>query len=853
MTKFFLLLLIPSFVLAQEYEYSKKVKDINSLFQSQEYKKANEKVGALIPLSIKLYGKLDERTAQLYFIAGFTNVRLSNVDIAIDYLEKFVEISHQIKTNNSQAYIASIFILGELLARRGDNKNAENFFDLGVKELKVVVSPENTTYYSYLGKAGAFYNSLNQFKKAEKILIETINFAKKRFGKDIDYVVGSKNLALIYLKDNRKEEGIKLLSEIIPIAKKIQFKYPLNKSLAFNESLADIYFYSSEYQDALMIYEQLYSYYKSRKSFNYYKLSSTLNNLAESCRKLGNHKRAIDYLTKSLTLERRNHGLNSINYAIVAENLALSYWQIDQTQLALEYLIQVQNSIRGAMNEKMSFLSDAEKLIFNLKFETSFDVFASYVSKFSNDDNKLTQELYNNILFRKNLLLDASRNTKKTIRQQNNENLKKYYTELISTNESIVKLYDKNEYLETVEIGRLKQNTNTLEKKIARTLDSLNININDKIIDWKQIQSLLSDDEVAIEIINFKDFDGDNWKSDIIYAALILTPNKEFPKLKILGKERDLSALQMNQKSANSINNLLKDWNPLSSLFETILQDQPNTKQIFISSSGILNTIPISSLFHLNSSSRNNVNIVRLTSTSRLKEYSSKVELKSAALYGGIKYNNDWPYLPGTKTEIEKISSFLLSTDSCDVSLYTSKEATKDSFKSYTKSSIIHLATHGFFSGDKTSLVTFEKKVFDNPLQRESSKNFKNSIDPLMNSGLIFAPNESQNSILTAMEASILDLSNVDLLVLSACETGLGQTINLEGVYGLQRAFKVAGVQQLLVSLWKIPDQETQLFMSIFYQELIQSKDAQLAFTKTQKIMSESFEPYFWAGFMLIQ
>jgi CHAT domain-containing protein len=110
------------------------------------------------------------------------------------------------------------------------------------------------------------------------------------------------------------------------------------------------------------------------------------------------------------------------------------------------------------------------------------------------------------------------------------------------------------------------------------------------------------------------------------------------------------------------------------------------------------------------------------------------------------------------------------------------------------------------------------------------------------------------DGILTAEEISFLDLSGVELVVLSACDTGLGDVSNLEGINGLQRAFKLAGAKKLIMSLWKVPDKETAEFFKHFYKFLLEDeRSINESFRYTQKIMNEKYEPYYWASFVLLE
>jgi CHAT domain-containing protein len=117
-----------------------------------------------------------------------------------------------------------------------------------------------------------------------------------------------------------------------------------------------------------------------------------------------------------------------------------------------------------------------------------------------------------------------------------------------------------------------------------------------------------------------------------------------------------------------------------------------------------------------------------------------------------------------------------------------------------------------------------------------------NSINPL------------NDGVLTSNEISELDLSGVDLIVLSACETGLGEIQGSEGVFGLQRAFKLAGAKSLILSLWKVPDSETSELMTLFYKYYLSGLTANEALKKAQNEIRKRFpdDPYYWAAFFVV-
>lgn len=171
-----------------------------------------------------------------------------------------------------------------------------------------------------------------------------------------------------------------------------------------------------------------------------------------------------------------------------------------------------------------------------------------------------------------------------------------------------------------------------------------------------------------------------------------------------------------------------------------------------------------------------------------------------------------WGYLPGTLTEVEQIDR-LLSQGHYEPRLITGDEGVEESFKALHNqhTTIIHIATHGFYLPDEK--------------------------DEMKRSGLVFAgannfwsgaqqPEDMDDGILTAAEIARMNLQTTSLVVMSACQSGLGEVTG-EGVFGLQRAFKKAGVSSLLISLWEVDDQATQLMMTRFYQALTEGKTKQ--------------------------
>ncbi len=217
--------------------------------------------------------------------------------------------------------------------------------------------------------------------------------------------------------------------------------------------------------------------------------------------------------------------------------------------------------------------------------------------------------------------------------------------------------------------------------------------------------------------------------------------------------------------------------------------------------------------------------------------------------------------LLGTQIEGEQVATLL------GVEPLVQERALEGNLKAHHTPYILHIATHGFFLPDQkriSNVETLETLVlhgrrriskFDQFLQQRTE-------NPLLRSGLVLAganawdqgislPPEAEDAILTAEDVSGLDLSATELVVLSACQTGLGEVRIGEGVFGLRRAFILAGTKTLIMSLWKVPDQQTQELMVDFYRRILAGQPRADALREAQLVLKTRYpHPYNWGAFI---
>ena len=210
--------------------------------------------------------------------------------------------------------------------------------------------------------------------------------------------------------------------------------------------------------------------------------------------------------------------------------------------------------------------------------------------------------------------------------------------------------------------------------------------------------------------------------------------------------------------------------------------------------------------------------------------------------------------LPRTETEVVAIQGLLQGYGWQTEPAYIREKALKEVLKRVRHPRVLHIATHGFFWPDQRIEPRDQLRATEDPMLRSGL--FLAGADRVLNGET--TPPDLENGVLTAFEASSLNLQGTELVVLSACETGLGQVKSGEGVFGLRRAFQEAGAEAVLMSLWSVPDRETQELMTLFYQRWLSSGDKHVALREAQLEMRNRVKerygrdiPWYWGGFVL--
>ena len=401
-------------------------------------------------------------------------------------------------------------------------------------------------------------------------------------------------------------------------------------------------------------------------------------------------------------------------------------------------------------------------------------------------------------------------------------------------------------------------------------------------IKWKDIQQHLSNSAIAVEFMSTMEDEG-NYNT---YHALVIDKRSSSPTMITLYNESNLEEIM--KKDTRDIRIIVGEliWKP-------ILEQYATVKDIYFSPDGILHILPFEYYSADGTNSMyENYNMYRLSSTKELIRESENRLPNSAVLYGGLDYNQLKENVSGTNTsemsslwrgianrggfdplfntalETQEIKE-LLTNKNISTALYSGENGTEDSFRNLSGQNygIIHLATHGMYINPDGVDTKKNENNFDF-LESLASINDPVKEDvTLTHSFLVMAggnrviaresvSDKNNDGILTSKEISQLNLHGLDLVVLSACESALGD-VSCGGVYGLQRGFKKAGAKTIVMSLDKVDDEATRILMVEFYRNLMNGKTKRQSLQEAQqylrKVDNGKYDaPKYWASFIML-
>ncbi len=869
----------------QSPEYGQNLSSLNQIYiELGKYDKAIQ----IQTNVLSLFSEKD-KTSMGYVVAIYTmayiyhNVKEYQKEIPL--YNEVKEIMAENHGKDHEGYISSNNNLGQAYDLMGDYENALKYTLESVNN----TSEDHREYPTRLQNLAFIYTELGELNKALKTYEKALTSCRNISGKK--HPLYAKLVDCIGQLHVRK--GDLLIAEEL-------FEEALSVFLEnFDESHPEYGHYLNNYANTLLGLNQydeaidlLITNIKISESNSktdnedYYRKQL---GLAKAYNKIGNYNDALTILINYRKKLKRKLGANHPDYGEVLKNLAESYVGIGEFQKAIPIIDSANNVLISQIDKVFKFRSEKEKQSFLKITNQYFDETQSIAFQLNKPVGQLNEINLNNQIMLKGLLLNNSKNLLSQLSTLENTDIDNKIISYRSLNNNLTKTLSLPFDERVLDVDSLKEEINNKEVELVKLYNSNFYDENNLSSNWKFSQSELGKDEVAIEFSHFKLSLNSRVTDSTMFAAYLYKVDWESPVMVSLFEESELKDV-ISKKSPNELYNSKELYNLIWKPIEGYLN---NVSTIYFSPSGLLNQIPLAAIKDNISAIANKYDLVQLSSTALLKDKPTEPETSSSLFIGGIVYDysqqaeletdsNDlaylnteslknskatrsrgesWTYLPGSLSEIEGLQN-IFSSNQKSYSVLIGREATEVNFKKLSGNSpnILHIATHGFF------YENIDRKPMYGILALNTEDRYRLADDPLLRSGIILAganyawkngsnPNEEEDGILSAMEISNLDLSNTDMVVLSACETGLGDIDGSEGVYGLQRAFKMAGVDIIVMSLWQVPDAETAEFMNLFYEDWMATKNVRKAFNKAQRNMLKKYkdEPEKWAAFVLFE
>jgi CHAT domain-containing protein len=824
------------------------------------------------------YEKRQFKLAEYYFLAAKAAYETENLTTNINYSKTFSD-------------------LGLLYATMGKFNSASQYTQLALEMREETLGQKSYGYAASINNRAVLYQDLAYYNEAEKDFDAAKATIKSILGETQELSIVLNNEAILYAEMGRNDEAISNLQQATAILEKAQ-KKSINNQVGIQSNLALLYQRTNKLAEAETIYLKLE---KDLGTGNPY-YAGVLNNLALLYVQMNKPEKVEDYLKKAAAVYKTKFGEESPNYAKVIgdqgwyyrikeryaeaepllvrsmeirektlgtdhpdyvksrEELAILYWKNKQFDKAYGHYKIVMDKTIDFINKYFPPMSEAEKTKY---WDVTFPRFQRYYN-FAIDASatmpNIVEDVFDYQTATKALLLNATSKVKNAIIRSGNVELIRDYIAWLDQKESLSRYYSlsKEEIRDQkINLDSIEQSTNRMEKSLSERSKDFSTGYATQTVSYKTIRDALNDQEAVAEIIRVRSY-GHEFTDESRYAVLILTKGAELPKLVVLDNGNQLEN-RYSKFYKNSIQQKSADEYSYPQFWAKIEPALAGKKTIYISPDGVYNQINLNTI--KNSSGTFILNQYDLITIGNSKDLlslkSRKPSTKKDAFllgfpdYGGAGVSP----LPGTKVELDGVNK-VLKASGYQTKQLTHKDATEAAMKTLKSPTVLHIATHGYFKKDTEveengALGISMENAQDNPLLRSglllagasSTINGTNSVDL----------NSNDNGIVTAYEVMNMSLEGTDLIILSACETGLGEVKSGEGVYGLQRAFLVAGANALIMSLWKVDDAATQQLMTNFYTNWAKGGNKQKAFKLAQQqLMTKYKDPYYWGAFVMM-
>lgn len=689
--------------------------------------------------------------------------------------------------------------------------------------------------------------------------------------------------------------------------------YEEERALALN-SLSIYHFSSGDIPEALTTSSEAISRYEKAGEAESSLFAKLLTNHALYMVRQDSLQQAVTLYARADTIQRRVLGdlhPDNVNLMFNMANLYIRLGQKDKAYALFHRALtmQMQN-----VRSNFSHLTTRGREMFWGTKSYIFRAAPAMACLMEEVDSALI-DAYDSQLFTKGLLLNSEVDFRNLLARTAGTDLQDKYDRLVAIRQEMEQLWRAPTEETKAQIASLTANANRLERELVRGCKEYGDFTEAMSIHFYQVAKALKSKDVAIEFFDLDTpEDGRTYWALLAFhnakapKLIRLFSENELDRLRFNGWP-----LTQALKKPEGIHAVFEDTSVGQFVWGRLIPYLSGVENIWFAPSGLLYQWGIEYLKYDNRRIGDLFSLHRVSSTKLIvQSETEKKKVSLAAIFGGLRYDATPEELQAAKIEQEETNDFiegwmmpddaseredwamadtrtfegfmrdgqrlpeflrgtLDEADSISVKLnlygietktYLGSQGTEEAFKSLSGKgvSLLHIATHGFAVSEESVKSSAAKNYLE--IGGEESSMADNS---LCYSGLFMAgvnnvltgnrlPAGMENGVLTAREIAKLDFRGLDLAVLSACQTGLGE-LKGDGVFGLQRGFKKAGARTLLMSMWSVDDRATQIMMTQFYAALVSGKTRLQAFRAAQEAVRNTPEfssPVFWASFVML-
>lgn len=733
-------------------------------------------------------------------------------------------------------------------------------------------------YAESITNLGKLYLTIGSFDKAQDNFDQIVAIRRRELG-DKHILLANSLTDLAFTRFYQSPEGNVTEAENLLLEAKeiVQGNFDVNHPLYATAitNLADLYIQTDRFQEAETYLQQANVIWQEKLGSQNINSATIATLLGDLYTKQGLYDQANDNYLTSQNIFREIFSEEHPSYVRTLTKQGQMFYVSGNLEEANRVYNQAMETYLKFLQTYFTALSEGEKSKFWSLMQPDFEFYTLLATKQADTNPELLSLAYKYNIATKGILLNSSIKIRERILNSDDEELKAVYNEWVTQKEFLTAALSMSpEQLKEdgIKVKSLLSTIEKLEKDLSEKSGDFAKEFETVYYTWEDVQRGLQPDEVAVELVRYREF-SDGFTDDIHYAAFIITPyTDKNPEVVVLENGVDLESRYLNYYRY-AVRTIKKDKLSYENYWKPIEDVISEYDKVYFSPDKVYNQINLSSMLIAEDEyviDRTNINLIGNTKQLAIN-YLEKQEgvidqnIENTAIicanpqfYAtlGLEPTIDEmkdlqrggsfvTMLPGTAVEGEQVNN-LLQDSKWKTYLYSEALATEDQLSDIESPRVFHIATHGFFDA--------------NPLEALGSS----SLNALLRSGLMLVgageilaeDNTGFNSasgILTAAEVMNMNFDETELVVLSACETALGEVKVGEGVYGLQRAFLVAGADALIMSLFKVNDEVTVMLMTEFYKNWLVLGDKREAFLLAQKIVKSQYpEPKYWGSFVLI-